>query len=333
VVRHVRSWVVALVSLAIAGILGAWAAKISDEEVIDEITRQHSGDIEIRFSIRSRDGEPLNRVSVRLTKSYLSDAMGDEDGPDRFVVNSEFMVEGRGVSAIHVSFFKDGFYSERWEYVMSERPQDYWGRLYKTDVEIFLNPHPIPAPLDKFEGPFRSDVNGPLSVLSATKKKPPARLPSQPETLGESRAAFPEPYLFLDAGVSANGKLSSTLFSMKRFPVPKPVLDRGSLRLAGAKDGDGFLPLDIGETPAIFEHGFRNIVEAPQNGYSEVLDLYPVVGEEKMFFYCRIGGRFGKGAVTNPPLIIESGGRNVAIANVVIFLNPTGSRDVSYLHH
>jgi len=333
VARHVKSWFVALVTLAIAGILGAWATIVSDEKVIDGLNLEHSGDIEVRFKIRSRDGEPLNRVSVRLTKSYLSNAMGGEYDPDRFVVDSEFTIEERGVSAIHVSFSKDGFYAERWEYVMSARPRDFWGTLYETDVEIFMNPHPTPAPLDKFEGTFRSDVDGPISVVPVTKKKPPSRASSQTETQRGQQTAFLESFLFLDAEVSANGDLLSTLFSMKRFPVPKPVLERGSLRLEGANDGDGFLPVDIGGIPAIFEHGFRNLVEAPQEGYSEVLELFPIDGEEKLFFYCRIGGRFGKGAVTNPPLVIESGGRNVAIANVIIFLNPKGSTDVSYIHY
>ena len=331
--RHMKSWVMALASLTTAGILGAWAMNAIDEKVIDDFVQQHAGDIEITFRIRSTYGEPLNRVRVRLTRSHLSGAMGDEYDPDRFVVDSEFRIKERDVSAVHLFFVKDGYYGERWEYVMSERPQEILGEVFRIEVEISMTPHPSPAPLNKYEGPFRSDVDGPISVLSAARMNPPNRTSSQPESLGGTRSAFPEPYVYLDAEVTDNGQLSSTLFWMKRFPVPKPVLDRGFLKLAGAKDGDGFLPADIGPIPVIFEHGFRKLVEAPQAGYSQVLELYPVDGREKLFFYCRIGGRFGKGAVTNPPLIIESGGRNVAIANVVIFLNPTGSTDVSFLHH
>lgn len=331
--KYVKSMIVALPVLVIVGILGAWAMNFSDEDVIEDFYRQYSGDIEIVISIRSTDGKPLKRVNVNLTTDDLSDPMGDNYDPDRFEVDSEFRIERRGVSAVHLLFTKTGFYSERWSYMMVERPPESWDRTHRIDVEIMMKPHPIPAPLEKFEGSLRSDVNGPLSVVSAAKRKPVKRKTSQLDKAEEPQAPFPEPYLFLDAGVSSDGLLLSTLFSMKRFPVPKPVLDRGSIRIVGAKDGDGFLPLDIGEIPAIFEHGFRDLVEAPKFGYLEALDLSPVNGKEKLFFYCQIEGRFGKGAVTNPPLIIESGGRNIAIANVLLFLNPTGSTDVSYLHH
>ena len=103
--------------------------------------------------------------------------------------------------------------------------------------------------------------------------------------------------------------------------------------MVGSKEGDGFLPADIGQIPAVFEHGFRCLLEAPETGYSQKLDLNPVDGKEKLFFYCRVGGHFGKGVVTNPPLIIESGGRDIAIANVVVFLNPTDSRNVAFIHN
>ncbi len=332
---HMARWMLASLIVMTVALLGAWSMQATDEtkRLLDNFETRHFGDIEVSFHVRSTNGEPLNRVSVRLTKSYLSDAMDDKYDPDRFVVDSEFRVKERGVSAIHLIFLKDGFYTERWEYVMSERPQEILGEVFWIEVEIPMTPHPSPAPLNKYEGPFRSDVGGPISVLSAARMNPPNRTPSLPESLGGTRGAFPEPYVYLDAEVADDGQLSSTLFSMKRFPVPKPVLDRGFLKLVGAKDGDGFLPVDIGQIPAVFEHGFRNLVEAPQAGYSRILELYPVDGREKSFFYCRIGGQFGKGAVTNPPLIIETGGRSVAIANVVIFLNPTGSTDVSYLHH
>ena len=180
---------------------------------------------------------------------------------------------------------------------------------------------------------YKRQVDGPIDVLPAAIKNRPKIESSQPESLGGARNAFPEPYVYLDAGVTDDGQLTSTLFSMKRFSVPKPVLAQGSLKMVGAKNGDGFLPVDIGQIPAVFEHGFRNLFGAPQIGYSPVLELFPVEGKEKLFFYCRVGGHFGKGALTNPPLIIESGGRDIAIANIVVFLNPYGSTDVSYLHH
>lgn len=332
---HKARWMLAFLIVMIVALLAAWPMQTTDEtkHLLDTFETQHSGDIEVSFHVRSTKGDPLQRVGVSLTESRLGSAMGDDYEPERFVIDSEITIKKRGVSAIHLSFYRDGFYDERWEYVMSQRPQKSLGGVYRIEVEISMTPHPSPAPLNKYEASFRSDVDGPIAVLSAAIKNQSKKGSSQPESFGGARNAFPEPYIYLDADVTDNGQLPSTLFSMKRFPVPKPVLARGSLKLVGSNDGDGFLSTDIGQIPAVFEHGFRNLLEAPQTGYSQVLELYPVDGKEKLFFYCRVGGHFGKGAVTNPPLIIESGGRNIAIANVVIFLNPTGSTDVSYLHY
>jgi len=333
VARHMKSWVTALVSLTIVGILGAWAMNTVDEKAIDDFIQQHAGNIEITFSIRSTYGEPLNGVSVRLTKSHLSDAMGDEYDPDRFVVDSEFRVKERDVSAVHLFFVKDGFYGERWEYVMSERPSESWGKLHKVDVVISLTPHPVPAPLEKFEGGLRADGNGPLSVLYPTKSRLPNRKPSNHEVSVLPKENISFPYLYLVAEVRHDGRLATTLFPLKSFSVPKPVLSRGFLRIAGLSEGDGFLPVDIGKVPSIFEHGFRHLEQAPESRYSDFLELIPVKGNEKLFFYCRIGGRFGKGVVSSPPMVFDREGVETAFAMTTIYVNPTGSNDVSYLHH
>jgi hypothetical protein len=323
----------ALSILTIVGILGAWAMNFSDEDVIEDFFRQHSGDVEIVISIRSTDGKPLKRVNVNLTTSDLSDPMGNNYDPDRFVVDSEFRIEERNVSAVHLVFFKDGFYSERWEYVMSERPPESWGRTHEIDVEIIMTPHPTPVPLEKFEGGLRADRDGPLSVLYPTKNRLPDRKASNHEVsvLPDENVSFP--FLYLVADVRSDGRLATTPFQFKSISVPKPALSRGLIRIAGRSEGDGFLSVDIGRVPSIFEHGFRHLQRAPENCYSEFLELLPVEGNEKLFFYCRIGGRFGKGVVSNPPMVFDRKGVETAFALTTIYLNPTGSTDVSYLHH
>ena len=331
--RFVKSWLTALFFLTIVGILGAWAMNFSGEDVIDDFCRQNSGDIEIAFSIRSADGRPLNRVGVESTTSHLSDPMRNNYDPDRFVVDSEFRIEERNVSAVHLIFFKDDFYSERWEYVMSERPPESFGRTHKIDVEIIMTPHPTLAPLEIFEGGLRADQDGPLSVLYLTKNRLPDRKPPNHEVsvLPNENVSFP--FLYLVADVRSDGRLAITSFQFKSISVPKPALSRGLIRIAGRSEGDGFLSVDIGRVPAIFEQGFRHLQQAPENRYSDYLELLPVEGNEKLFFYCRIGGRYGKGVVSNPPMVFDRKGVETALALTTIYLNPTGSTDVSYLHH
>jgi hypothetical protein len=319
-------------SLTVAGLLGAWAIQKDrgPDEIVDSILSGYSGDIEVTFHVRDTDGNPLDGVNVRLTESRLASTLGENHEPNRIVVEPDFTVEKKGISALHLRFTREGFYSERWGFVMSERPQEFLGKLFVLEVEIFMTPHPVPAPLVKYEGSLQSSVNGFVSVLSIAGKQTSS---SQTEKPGEGSTFTTEPRVGLIAGMAADGQLARTLFKMKRFSVPKPVLDRGILELSGGDEGDGFLLADIGDEPAVFERGFRKMSSAPNDGYEAKIDLIPIRGKEKAYFYCRVEGSYGKGVLTNPPLIIEKDGREIAISNVIVYLNPTGSTDVSYLHH
>jgi len=75
------------------------------------------------------------------------------------------------------------------------------------------------------------------------------------------------------------------------------------------------------------------MTEAPPDGYQEELALVPESGKENLFFYCRINGLFGKGVVSNPPMVFDGEGVETAVVLTTIYLNPTGSTDVSFLHH
>lgn len=332
--RHKKRWTISFLGLVTFALLGAWAIHGGDERSpnVDSAELRYSGDIEIAFTIRSSDGEPLNGVDVTLTESRLATAFGDGDDGEQFVADSHFVVNKRNIYGVHLQFIKQGFYAERWEYVMSERPRDSWDKAHSIEVAIVMTPRPISASLEKFEGALRSDGFSPISILYPTRKSLPNKISANPTLTALPAEDTLFPYLYLDADIGQNGELASAPFKLKRYSAPKPILERGFLRIAGASEGDGFLPVYIAEIPPVFERGFRGLQTAPANGYSDALKLTPVEGREKLFFYCRIGGRFGKGVVSNPPLIIEREGRNIAIAVVDVYLNPTGSTDVSYSH-
>jgi len=74
------------------------------------------------------------------------------------------------------------------------------------------------------------------------------------------------------------------------------------------------------------------MTRAPLTGYESQLLISAESGNENKFFYCRIHGNYGKGVVTNMAPIMTEDGVESAGARIVIYLNPTGSRDVSYRH-
>ena len=68
---------------------------------------------------------------------------------------------------------------------------------------------------------------------------------------------------------------------------------------------------------------------APRDGYAPVLEFPPDAGD-RVYFYCRIGGMYGKGLVVRPYLR-EDNGEITAVSVVKILVNPTGETNVATL--
>jgi len=71
---------------------------------------------------------------------------------------------------------------------------------------------------------------------------------------------------------------------------------------------------------------FRAMGEAPAEGYTDSLEL-ELGDQDEVFFYCMIGGMYGKGWLT-PVVLRPSSSDPRLMTNVEIYLDPTGSRDL-----
>ena len=109
-------------------------------------------------------------------------------------------------------------------------------------------------------------------------------------------------------------------------------LGLGRIKYSNPVPGDGFVIFDPGEVPFRHKLVFRDMNEAPIDGYSPAIELATSDGPEVVYFSCRIGGHYGKGLVTGRPTVVSEEGGQVAVANVVIYLNRTESRNVAYIH-
>lgn len=68
---------------------------------------------------------------------------------------------------------------------------------------------------------------------------------------------------------------------------------------------------------------------APADGYSTSVELEPA-GSGEYYFYLRLGERFGKGSITPPRLGKGSRPGQAVIASVILYLNPTGGRELCF---
>ena len=112
----------------------------------------------------------------------------------------------------------------------------------------------------------------------------------------------------------------------------RAVLSRGKVVLSQPGPGDGFLASDTTDSNYLGTRGLRGMTQAPSTGYESNFVISVNDGAVQRYFYCRIHGQFGKGVVTNLAPIISRNGIESVTVDIEIFLNPTGSTDVSYIH-
>ena len=244
-----------------------------------------------------------------------------------------------------VSWLRDGrsllspFSSEAWLLLgvmelqlLPGRPRHNPEGTELIQVEIVLTPKPSPAPLRKIEGLFGLP-NGPVDTVATAPSKP-APVPLSGEELRAWKARKSTgPTLSLEGWVGDDGRFAIEEYTPRGQNHTVDGLQHGWLRVSGGAAGDGFVRFVPEEIPTRSALGLRQMLQAPTDGYSSDLELGVALGEEVVYFYCRIGGQYGKGMVSGRPYVVDDDEGPIAAAKVTVFLNPTGSRDVAYIHH
>lgn len=306
----------------------------SNLEQLQDYAEGSSGTIELSGSVVDQNGDPLDDVGVEVAEVSPKDMFGTLRNRKVLRVDSQFRIKRAGVQTIDCGFFKDGFYDERRSYSVPEGMQDSGDSSFsKKDELIVLFRIPDPAPLNKFEGSLRSSALGPHSVLNI--RILDLRGVSLTTVQIEEKAGLGLPlhHIFLDPEIDDDGRLSRVPFDLKNIGGMQTVLRSGRIVMSQPELGDGLVAADVLERSPLPNRKFRMMTEAPLVGYKPFLNISIDSGEEELFFYCRLAGKYGKGLVTNlVPISEKGGGEENAYARIVIFLNPTGSRDVSYVH-
>jgi len=307
----------------------------SDVGSIEEMVREISGTIEIRGSIVDQNGVPLRGVEIEVDEARAFGVFGSSTNNRVSTVNSRFQVKRTDVLSIDCLFLKAGYYAERKSFSFSGGATDLVGKVHTIrDVVVALRKKPESAPLEKLEGYLRSRASGPLSVLDSRKLEPSDTPLTVEERRARKRLKLERPHIYLVPAVEGGDRLSQILVEIDGVAGMRPVLREGWIEFSKPDPSDGFLAADIPEHSPRVALGFRWMTEAPLKGYESRLRLSAESGEgeENVFFYCRIQGNYGKGVVTNMPRIQTENGDESAGARIIVYLNPTGSRDVSYLH-
>jgi hypothetical protein len=248
---------------------------------------------------------------------------------EHLTADGDFRIRRRDISSVDLRIHKNGYYSERWWYAFNEEtPRKNPNGFEIVEIEIVLENQANPLPLKKFDGILRADVRGPVSVVEVKRQ-------GSGETWlwrnGKERD-LDWPHVLLETADTGEDELSVVEFQPDNQRRTRLGLERGWVRFNDPDPGDGFIVHEAGEFPVRPEIGMRKMITAPESGYEENLELAAAERPSKVYFYCKFHGRYGKGMVSGRPDVAIEEDRQVASVAILVFLNPTGSRHVSYVH-
>jgi hypothetical protein len=295
-----------------------------------EMVDSQIGSLDIHGRVVSSEGQPLEDVTVLYFFREYGDVLAQHEiDQKRKRVDAEFGIKKKDISSVNLTFLKEGYYSERWSFSFDENtPRTNLGGYERIDIEIVMTERPEPAPLRRFEGALKTDLDGLVSVVEINRQN--GRETSLRRNGEQINIKWP--YLLLDVEVSAGDRFEKTTFLPKGKRTAIDAISGGGIRLSQSDFEDGFIVYDPGDIPVRAELAFRKMIQAPEDGYKLKLEIATAESPRWIYFFCRLNGQYGKGMVSGRPPVVVEDGREVAVARIVVYLNPTGSRDVASVH-
>lgn len=290
------------------------------------------GNVEIRGTVVSRTGVPVDGVKIDYYSRKYGDVFSDnKKNYKTLFIDGKFCVRENDITSIVLWFIAEGYYQQKWSYDVSQHSaKNGVEKRAVLDVEIVLIDEPTPAPLKKCSGVLRSDRNGPVQVLKTEMRFRSSA--SSTEHNGAGRGSGLQ-QIYLDPEIGYGGDIVITNGSSNDEHPMEGRLQRGWIRLNPMGIDDGFVVYEPMVNPSRPELGFREMLKAPVEGYTAELEISAEKGSGIVYFFCRLGGRYGKGLLNAWPLVDTREDPMVASSRIVVFLNPTGSRDVAYIHY
>ena len=190
------------------------------------------------------------------------------------------------------------------------------------DRVVILNPMPTPAPMERIEGILKTKVAGPVAVV---KLQPGTRYATQINRQKQGKLDSLGDFCFLDVRTE-HGQIESGFRENRNGGVYK---EPKGASLKSSRQGDGFILFEPLTEHPIAERAFREMRIAPQGGYIPEL-IFPETSGSRVYFYCYLEGKYGKGFIVRPSLR-EAAGETTALSVLKILVNPTGDRNVATL--
>lgn len=297
---------------------------------LDRLDREGKGTVQLGGEIVDDEGRPLSDVTLRIRASRpkLLDPFDEGYSRKVKVVTRAFRYKCSRCSTVHLRFSKEGYHYEELEFVYDRK--QHGKKLKATALRITLGRIRNPVALVEIGGEMTIGA-GSVRVIPISLK--PAIGSVHLELLVEKakKDGFLEQleYLKLEAQLNADGTPVTVLLDQPDLPKHRQIQPVSAFLDFSMVDGGGAVLYEPTETEQ--RRIFNSMRMAPESGYVPQVPLGRLTGNQVLFFYCKIGGYYGKGMVRAPRLL-KINGLKVS-THVSIWLNRDGGRSVESRYH
>jgi hypothetical protein len=311
--------------LVLAGALTAQVDTPHPARELADFADSFNGRVCMEGRVTDENGAPMVGTTMRVTKytfSVVEPDSSERETSDQ-LVDGSFRAMCSHCSGLDLVFFQKGYYHT----TVSGRAQDQRvAGVECQDVAVVLEKKPVAVEVTHHAGRLVFDLGGRREVVVLGRKMTGGvKLGA-----GKSLDSLATPFVSLVGTVAPDGTLAHR--RMPKVAQPGDWNAPSGVRLVFSSANDGVvLYVPQKHNPLVPGEVFREMREAPETGYVNQVEFEsfgPYDDGEKLYFYCRVGGLYGKGFVL-APRFTRMATFDAIMSSISIRLNPDGSRNVT----
>jgi len=291
--------------------------------------------ISISGTIVDTQGKPLSGVKMTIKESRMIPGTFEEKHTRRYeTINGAFDVHCKDCSDVRLRFSAKGYYPEDISFQSNEMEKK--GFMFERKGDGFkLTRHGVVVQLKKScdtvtlnrttaNLDFRQD--GVSRVLFFDGGK--LRLTSRQWVMKERSSGGKKELgmISLNAPMSVLNEIVITLYN-----YPSAFRAQKSIYVEFSGTDTGVIAANVSPV-GNWRDIYKKMLIAPEHGYSNKLFI-TLKNKQKQYFYCRIGGLYGKGNVSSLSANSPSSNNKTLTVSIEIYLNAAGSRNLNAINY
>lgn len=317
------------------------ATRITNEQIENaknNISNRRTFPIDLSGTIVDSQGSPVSNVKMTVKEIRSIPGTSKEKRTKRNrTVDGAFEVQCQDCSDIKLRFLADGFYPKQVSFQLTEAEIESYMfgrdgdgfRFVRQGVVVQLEESSNPVILGRVAATldfYREDVGRVLTLKAGKPQISSKREVLKKRTLsgnyGPSMISLEAPIIMLDEIVRI----------LKNYPPNSTSPIDIYLDFSGPQTG--VIPVEVSKPTGSPRKAYRELKEAPEDGYSNRLAINPDPKENKgQYFYCRFGGLFGKGQVSSLRSGYDRNSDRTLEVGIEIYFNRGGSRNLDSLDY